>query len=71
MGNRYFDEYKPDYVSFHRTWGNKTGLGRWYKHHLSKARRRFGRNLCRFGEAAWRHMGSLPYWEGMVNWKGW
>lgn len=70
MGNRYFAEL-PDHVRFTQTWGNKPGLGRYWKRLLSKGRRRFAKRLCREGERAYGHMRGLPGIEREVNWKTW
>lgn len=70
MGNRYFDSL-PWYVGPCRTWGNKPGLGRWYKRRLSKLRRKWGRLFCSTGEDAYRHTGGLLNWERECHWKGW
>jgi hypothetical protein len=66
MGRRYFDEYKPAWVTFSETWGNVPHIGRWYKRRLSKARRRYVRDLLRFGRAK-----EPTGIESEVNWKGW
>ena len=70
MSNRFFDEL-PWYIGFARTWGNKPGLGRWYKRRLSKARRRWARLFCTIEDDAYRHLGGLISAETECNWKGW
>lgn len=65
MGRRYFKKL-PWYVSFTQTWGNKRGMGRFWKRQLSKARRRYAKNLLKYGR------GKEPVGlESEVNWKGW
>jgi len=71
MGNRFEDQRRPNWLSFTQMWCGKPGTGRWHKRLLSKARRRFGRSVCRDGERAYSHMGSLLDVESIVNWKGW
>ena len=67
MGRRQYEQL-PWYLNWSCTWG-KPGIGRWGKRRLSKVRRRFARQVCRTGERAYRHMGSLQHWEGEINWK--
>ena len=65
MGNRYFSEL-PRYVHFTQTWGNKRGMGRYWKRQLSKARRRASK-----AEIDGRKVRGLAGIESEVNWKGW
>lgn len=71
MGQRFTEESRPPRVPFMHTWGNKVGTGRWYKRQLSKARRRFGKALVRYGEQAYRHAGCLAGVESETSWRGW
>jgi len=66
MGERYFNTYKPSHVSFTQTWGNKPRLGRWFKRRLSKARRRYIKQLLWYGRG--KEPTSI---ESEVSWKGW
>ena len=65
MGNRYISEL-PGYVRITQTWGNKAGLGRWWKRLLSKARRRAAR-----AEINGKRARGLAGKESEVNWRGW
>lgn len=66
MGTRYFDELEKRHITFMETWGNKRGHGRYYKHRLSKARRRYAKDLIKFGR------GKEPTGlESEINWRGW
>jgi hypothetical protein len=71
MGNRADRERIPPYCSFTSVWPSKPGIGRYWKRQLSKARRRFARQLCRDGDDAYRHMGGLQSYETMVAYKTW
>lgn len=71
MGNRFFEDRYPSWLSSTQVWGNKPGTGRWYKRRLSKTRRKWAKLYCCIDERAYRHMGNLLYWEGECNWKGW
>lgn len=66
MGTRYFDELAKRHITFMETWGNKIGIGRYYKRRLSKARRRYAKDLIKFGR------GKEPTGlESEINWRGW
>jgi len=60
MGRRERDKIKP----WMNTWSG-SGIGRWHKRRLSKARRRYAKQLIRFGRGK-----SPANVEGDVNWKG-
>jgi len=66
MGNRFLDERLKGYISFTQTWGNKEGIGRYWKRILSKARRRYAKAELR-GERGKEPVGL----ESTVNWKSW
>lgn len=44
----------PDHVRFTQTWGNKPGIGKYWKTKLHKARRRY-----------WREMIQSEFWRGV------
>lgn len=65
MGNRFYMDRKPtwDYMAW--VWSYKSGHGRWCKRRLSKARRRYAKQMIRFGR------GKEPTGiESYVNYKG-
>jgi hypothetical protein len=66
MGNRLL--HVPHYVTFSEIWsmGNHSGIGRFWKRRLSKARRRYIRDLLRLGRG--KEPAGL---ESVVNWKDW
>lgn len=56
-------QYNP---GFAERWPNKKGIGRFVKRQLSKARRRYARQLLQSGR------GNPPTkWESEANWKCW
>ena len=60
MGRREQDKIKP----WMNTWSG-IGIGRWYKRRLSKARRRYAKQMIKFGRGK-----SPANVETEVNWKG-
>ena len=60
MGRRERDKLEP----WKQAWYGR-GMGRWYKRRLSKARRRYARQLIRFGRGK-----SPANVETECNWKG-
>ena len=56
-----YERNLPDYVRFTQTWGNKPGLGSYWKRQMQKARRRY-----------WREMIQRRFWREIgVNWSEW
>jgi hypothetical protein len=70
MGNRFFCSRIPSWGTFSQLWPS-AHTGRYWKRQLSKARRRFGKQLCRDGDVAYSHMRGLKFYERIVNWKTW
>jgi hypothetical protein len=73
MSNRYFDQL-PAHVTFTETWGNKPGLGSWWKRALHKARRRYWREMIARGfwlDKVEPHPREPVRYESEVNWRCW
>lgn len=70
MGDRFILSRLPAWASFSIIWPG-AHIGRFTKRRLSKARRRFARSLCRFGDRAYRHVGNLAGAETEANFKTW
>jgi len=72
MGNRFVeDRLACAGISFSEMWSSEHE-GRFWKRKLSKARRRAGKRLCRYGEDDLRKVErGLVGIEGTVNWKNW
>ena len=72
MGRRFVDDrMNKANVSFSEMW-SKAHEGRFWKRKLSKARRRVGRRLCRYGEHDLRKVErGLPQIERECNYKRW
>ena len=52
MGNRFYNEIlRKAHVRFTQTWGNVPGNGRYWKRQLSKARRRYVKQMLRYDAA--------------------
>jgi len=61
MGRRFWDDRTPEYANFTSTWGRNPGRGKWMKHRLSKARRKWKD----------KHRRGLLHVESECNWRGW
>jgi len=72
MGNRFVeDRLARAGISFSEMWASEHE-GRFWKRKLSKARRRAGKRLCRYGEDDLRKVErGLVGIEGTANWKNW
>ena len=70
MGSRFFCNRIPSWGTFSQLWPAEH-VGRYWKRQLSKARRRFAKQLCRDGERAYRHARGLAYYETQANYKTW
>ena len=72
MGNRFFqDRMAKANVSFSEMWGS-AHEGRFWKRKLSKARRRAGKRLCRYGEDDLKMVErGVTQYESTCNYKNW
>lgn len=72
MGNRFVEQrLARARISFSEMWGSEHE-GRFWKRKLSKARRRVGKRLCRYGEDDLRRIErGLEAIERICNWKNW
>lgn len=70
MGNRFFTNRIYPGRTFSSVWPAEH-IGRYWKRQLSKARRRFAKQICRDGERAYCHMQGLIRYETEVNYKTW
>jgi hypothetical protein len=69
-----YERTLPDHVRFYDTWGNKPGLGTYWKRKMHKARRRYWREMIDRG--FWLdHIEPHPrrglHYESMVSWRTW
>ena len=72
MGNRFIeDRLNKAQASFSEMWSSEHE-GRFWKRKLSKARRRAGKRLCRYGEDNLEKTErGLSGIESTCNWKNW
>jgi len=69
-----YERRLPEHVHFTQTWGNKPGLGRYWKREMHQARRRYWREMIRRGYwcgTVAPHPRTPARYEREVNWRTW